>query len=50
MTKDELNTIKANIAHYQAILKLYFDDERRSVVERLLADAQILLSNLRTGS
>jgi len=45
MTNDELNTIKANIAHYQAMLKLALDGEKRSAVERLLAEAEDILAS-----
>ena len=31
--------IQLNIDHYQAMLKLDLDDGKRSIVERLLADA-----------
>ena len=40
MTDDEQFIIKVNIAHYQAMLKLHIDDEKRSMVERLLAEAE----------
>jgi hypothetical protein len=33
-----------NIAHYQAMLKLDIDNEKRSVVERLLAEAEAVLA------
>ena len=32
--------IQMNIAHYEALLKLDIDGEKRSVVERLLAEAR----------
>ena len=32
--------IQMNIAHYEALLKLNMDDGKRSVIERLLADAR----------
>lgn len=32
--------IQMNIAHYEALLKLAMDDGKRSVVERLRADAR----------
>lgn len=32
--------IRLNIAHYQAILRLDMSDEKRSLVEQLLAEAQ----------
>ena len=44
MTNDERYIVKLNIAHYQAMLKLDIDDERRSVVERLLAEAKEVLA------
>lgn len=31
--------IKMNIAHYQAMLKLDLDTKKRSIIERLLAEA-----------
>jgi hypothetical protein len=41
MTKDdELFIINGNIAHYEAMLKLDIDDEKRLTVERLLAEAK----------
>jgi hypothetical protein len=39
MTNDERFIINLNIAHYQAMLKLDIDDEKRSTVARLLAEA-----------
>lgn len=36
--------IKLNIAHYQAMLKLDVDDEQRSTVARLLAEAEEVLA------
>ena len=44
MTDDELYIIKLNIAHYQAMLKLDIDDEKRSMVEQLRAEAEELLA------
>ena len=44
MTSDERYIITANIAHYQAMLKLDIDDEKRSVVVRLLARAEEVLA------
>jgi hypothetical protein len=44
MTNDERYIIKLNIAHYQAMLKLGIDDEKRSVIERLLAEAEEVLT------
>lgn len=32
--------IRMNIAHYRALLKRDIDDEKRSTVERLLAEAE----------
>jgi hypothetical protein len=43
MTNDERYIIKLNIAHYQAMLKLGLDDEKRSAIERLLAEAEEVL-------
>jgi hypothetical protein len=40
MTNDERFIINLNIAHYQAMLKLDIDDEKRSTVARLLAEAE----------
>jgi hypothetical protein len=44
MTSDEQFIIKLNIAHYQAMLKIDIDDERRSTVARLLAEAEEVLA------
>ncbi len=44
MTNDERYIIKANIAHYDALLKLDIDDEKRSMVEQLLAEAKEVLA------
>ena len=44
MTDDERFIIKVNIAHYEAMLKLRIDDEKRSTVERLLAEAEEVLA------
>jgi hypothetical protein len=44
MTNDERYIIKLNIAHYQAMLKLDIDDEKRSAVEQLLAEAEEMLA------
>ena len=38
--KEEPIIIQMNIAHYGALLKLELSAEKRSVVERLLAEAQ----------
>jgi hypothetical protein len=43
MTNDEF-IIKLSIAHYQAMLKLDIDDERRSTVTQLLAEAEEVLA------
>jgi hypothetical protein len=43
MTDDERYIIKVNIAHYQAMLKLDIDDEKRSTIQRLLAEAEEVL-------
>jgi len=40
MMTQELFIIRLNIAHYEAQLKLDMDDGKRSVVSRLLAEAQ----------
>lgn len=50
MTNDELYIIKLNIAHYQALLKLDIDDEKRSAVERLLAEAEAVLTAQGSGA
>lgn len=44
MTNDERFIIKLNIAQYQAMLKLDIDDEKRSTVARLLAEAEQALA------
>jgi hypothetical protein len=44
MATDERFIIKLNVTHYQAILKLDIDDEKRSTVERLLAEAEQALA------
>ncbi len=44
MTNDERFIIELNIAHYQAMLKLDIDDEKRSTIERLLAEADDVLA------
>jgi hypothetical protein len=44
MTNNEQFIIKLNIAHYQAMLKLDIDDEKRSTLERLLAEAEEVLA------
>lgn len=37
---EEPTIIRMNIAHYGEMLKLDLDDEKRSVLERLLAEAK----------
>ena len=44
MTDDERYIIKLNIAHYQAMLKLGIDDEKRATIEQLLAEARDVLA------
>jgi hypothetical protein len=44
MTNDERYIIKLNIAHYRAMLKLGLDDEKRTTVLRLLAEAKRTLA------
>ena len=44
MTNDERFIIKLKIAHYQAMLKLDIGDEKRSTVERLLAEVDDVLT------
>jgi hypothetical protein len=39
MTEDPF-TIQLNIDHYRAHLKLDMDEEKRSIIERLLAEAR----------
>ena len=41
--------IEMNIAHFQAILKLDMDSAKRSVVERLLAEAKLELVRAKTA-
>lgn len=36
--------IKTNIAHYEAMLKLDIDDHKRSVIQKLLAEARFTLA------
>jgi hypothetical protein len=43
MTEDELYVIEANIAHYKRLLKTVLDEETRSIVQKLLAEAQEVL-------
>jgi hypothetical protein len=51
MTNDERFIIKLNIANYEATLKLDIDGEKRSTVERLLAEAEeVLATDLKNGS
>ena len=40
MTDENINIIELNIARYRAMLKLDMDDGKRSIVERLLAEAK----------
>jgi hypothetical protein len=44
MTDDERFITKLNIAHYQAMLKLDIDGEKRCTVERLLTEAEDVLA------
>lgn len=44
MATDERFIIKLNVAHYQAMLKRDIDDEKRSTVARLLAEAEQALA------
>ena len=44
MTNDDRYVIKTNIARYQAMLTLDIDDKKRSVVERLLTEAEEVLA------
>jgi hypothetical protein len=51
MTEDPL-TIEMNVVQYRPMLKLNQDDEKRSAVKRLLAEAQeklALMTGLRTS-
>jgi hypothetical protein len=43
-TNDERVIVKLNIAHYQAMLKRDIDDEKRSTVARLLAEAEEVMA------
>jgi len=38
--EEEPEIIKMNIDYYQALLKLYMPDKRRSLIRELLADAK----------
>jgi hypothetical protein len=49
MTEEDPTIIQMNIAHYRAMLKLDLDDAKRSIVERLLAEASHSLT-LTSGS
>jgi hypothetical protein len=49
MTEEDPTIIQMNIAHYRAMLKLDLDDAKRSIVERLLAEASYSLT-LTSGS
>ena len=40
MTEEDPFIIRMNIAHYNAMLKLDMNDEKRSVIEGLLAEAK----------
>ncbi len=44
MTKDDLYIIKLNIAHWEAMLRLDIDDEKRFIVEQLLGEAKDVLT------
>jgi hypothetical protein len=44
MTNNERFIIKFDIAHYQAMLTLDIDDEKRSTVQRLFAEAEEVLA------
>jgi len=44
MTRDNRYVIKTNIARYRAMLTLDMDDKKRSVVERLLVEAEEVLA------
>jgi hypothetical protein len=37
---DDLFVIQMNVDHYRALLKLEMKDDKRSVIERLLAEAK----------
>ncbi len=52
MTEDDPFIIEMNITHYRELLKLDIDDQKRSVVERLLAEVEsnlVLAKEMRTG-
>jgi hypothetical protein len=40
MTQNDIFVIHMNIARYRTLLKLDIDGEKRSVIERLLAEAE----------
>ena len=40
MTQNDIFATHMNIARYRALLKLDIDDEKRSVIRRLLAEAE----------
>jgi len=44
MTNNERYIVNANIAHYQAMLKLDIDAEKRSAIDRLLGEAEEALA------
>ena len=45
MTNDDLFIIRLNIAHYQAMLELDIDEEKRIIIEKLLTEAEDVLSH-----
>ncbi len=49
MIEEDPTVIQMNIAHYRAMLKLDLDHAKRSIVERLLAEASHSLT-LTSGS
>jgi hypothetical protein len=40
MTQNDIFALRMNIARYRTLLKLDIDGEKRSVIERLLAEAE----------
>jgi len=43
MTNDERFVLRTNILHYEAMLELNIEDERRLIIENLLAEAKDVL-------
>jgi hypothetical protein len=49
MTQNDIFVIEMNIARYRAMLQLDMDAQKRSLVERLLAEAEARLTTLTLG-